>query len=57
MEIIKFGKHTDTYKKQIPNDLIDKIWTTGRPAQPNSTINALPIGFSGNTVKPVRYIK
>jgi hypothetical protein len=43
--------------KQIPNDLIDKIWTTGRPAQPNSTINALPIGFSGNTVKPVRYIK
>ena len=39
--------------KQFPNDLIDQIWTTGRPAQPNSTINALPIRFSGKTVKPV----
>ncbi|XP_061176381.1 xaa-Pro aminopeptidase ApepP-like [Saccostrea echinata] len=28
-------------------DLIDKIWTTGRPQEPNSPINALPYKFSG----------
>ncbi|XP_062613274.1 LOW QUALITY PROTEIN: xaa-Pro aminopeptidase 1-like [Saccostrea cucullata] len=30
-------------------DLIDKIWTTGRPQEPNSPINALPYKFSGKT--------
>lgn len=33
--------------KQITNDLIDQIWTTGRHPQPNSTINALEYRFSG----------
>lgn len=28
-------------------DLIGKIWTTGRPAEPNSPINVLPYKFSG----------
>lgn len=28
-------------------DLIDAIWQSGRPARPSSTINALPIQFSG----------
>ena len=34
---------------QITDDLIDQIWTTGRPAQPNSTINALPMEYAGDT--------
>lgn len=33
--------------KQITNDLIDQIWTTGRPSEPNSTINALPMEYAG----------
>ncbi|XP_069123793.1 xaa-Pro aminopeptidase 1-like isoform X1 [Argopecten irradians] len=30
-------------------DLIDQIWTTGRPAQPNSPINALPLKYAGKS--------
>lgn len=33
--------------KGITPDLIDSIWTTGRPPQPNSNINVLPLQFSG----------
>lgn len=28
-------------------DLVGKIWTTGRPQEPNSPINALPMKFAG----------
>lgn len=35
--------------KSITPDLIDTIWTTGRPAQPNTPINALPIKYAGKT--------
>ncbi|KAJ8315800.1 hypothetical protein KUTeg_007950 [Tegillarca granosa] len=37
--------------KEIQNELIDLVWTSanGRPAQPSSVINALPIEFSGKT--------
>ncbi|XP_076078059.1 xaa-Pro aminopeptidase 1-like isoform X2 [Mytilus galloprovincialis] len=35
--------------KQITNDLIDQIWTTGRPSEPNSTINALPMEYAGRS--------
>lgn len=33
--------------KAVPNELVDRMWTTGRPAQPNTDINALPIEFAG----------
>ncbi|XP_063404112.1 xaa-Pro aminopeptidase 1-like isoform X7 [Mytilus trossulus] len=35
--------------KQVTNDLIDQIWTTGRPSEPNSTINALPMEYAGRS--------
>ena len=28
-------------------DLVGKIWTTGRPQEPDSPINALPLKFAG----------
>lgn len=28
-------------------DLVGKIWTTGRPKEPDSPINALPMKFAG----------
>lgn len=31
-------------------DLVGKIWTVGRPAEPNSPINALPLKFAGTHV-------
>lgn len=30
-------------------DLVGKIWTTGRPEEPNSPINALPMKFAGRS--------
>ncbi|XP_033740983.1 xaa-Pro aminopeptidase 1-like isoform X3 [Pecten maximus] len=30
-------------------DLIDQIWTTGRPEQPNTPINALPLKYAGKS--------
>lgn len=30
-------------------DLVGKIWTTGRPQEPNSPINALPMKFAGRS--------
>ncbi|XP_048766480.2 xaa-Pro aminopeptidase 1-like isoform X2 [Ostrea edulis] len=30
-------------------DLVGKIWTVGRPAEPNSPINALPLKFAGRS--------
>lgn len=32
-------------------DLVGKIWTTGRPQEPNSPINALPMKFAGRVIK------
>lgn len=32
-------------------DLVGKIWTTGRPKEPNSPINALPMKFAGRVIK------
>lgn len=32
-------------------DLVGKIWTTGRPQEPNSPINALPMKFAGIVIK------
>lgn len=31
-------------------DLVGKIWTTGRPEEPNSPINALPMKFAGRVM-------
>jgi len=35
--------------KPIQNELVDRIWTQveGRPEQPNTDINALPLEFAG----------
>ncbi|XP_021366771.1 xaa-Pro aminopeptidase 1-like isoform X1 [Mizuhopecten yessoensis] len=35
--------------KGVTPDLIDEIWTTGRPAEPNSPINALPLKYAGKS--------
>ncbi|XP_060069238.1 xaa-Pro aminopeptidase 1-like isoform X3 [Ylistrum balloti] len=35
--------------KGVTPDLIDQIWTSGRPDQPNSPINALPLKYSGKS--------
>ena len=35
--------------KKVDNELIDQIWNSnnGRPAQPSTDINALPLQFAG----------
>lgn len=38
-------------------DLVGKIWTTGRPQEPNSPINALPMKFAGRVIKLYYTIK
>ena len=37
------------HMKPVIRDLVDRIWngTNGRPEQPNTPINALPLQFSG----------
>ncbi|KAJ8314761.1 hypothetical protein KUTeg_006911 [Tegillarca granosa] len=46
----KFEKGNVTFKAVI-NELVDTIWSTenGRPKQPSSTINALPMKFAGKS--------
>ena len=34
--------------KKIDTELVDLIWTTDRPEQPSTDINALPMQFAGN---------
>ncbi|XP_046581780.1 xaa-Pro aminopeptidase ApepP-like [Haliotis rubra] len=34
---------------EVDNDLVDQVWTSGRPAQPNSPINALPMEYAGKS--------
>ena len=40
---------TNIQMKPILPDLVDRIWnsTNGRPEQPNTPINALPLRFAG----------
>ena len=33
--------------KKIDQELVDLIWTTDRPQQPSTDINALPMQFAG----------
>ncbi|CAC5378203.1 pepP [Mytilus coruscus] len=33
---------------RVEEDLIDKIWTTGRPAQPNTHIHGMKLSFTGD---------
>ncbi|XP_046359221.2 xaa-Pro aminopeptidase 1-like [Haliotis rufescens] len=34
---------------EVANDLVDQIWTSGRPAQPNTPINELPMEYAGKS--------
>ncbi|KAK3097125.1 hypothetical protein FSP39_006609 [Pinctada imbricata] len=41
-----FKRHGITMKT-VSQDLVDKIWISGRPLQPSSDVNALPLEFAG----------
>ncbi|XP_050392395.1 xaa-Pro aminopeptidase 1 [Patella vulgata] len=44
-----FTQEAITMKSVGANDLIDKIWTSGRPEKPKTPINALPLKFAGRS--------